>query len=65
MRVETVLSMRTVVCDIKRMRPRAGDRFRVPMSWIVAAFNPMLNTAAEAGASSPAPLLIANQVLGT
>ena len=63
MLVETVLSMLTVVCDIKRVRHRAWDHFRMHVSWIVAAFNLMLDTAAEAGASSPAPLRIANDVV--
>ena len=46
MLVETVLSMLTVVCDIKRMRHRAWDYFAMHLGWTVAAFNLMLDTTA-------------------
>jgi hypothetical protein len=46
MLVETVLSMLTVVCDLKRMRHRVWDYFRMHLGGMMAAFNLMLDAAA-------------------
>jgi len=63
MLVETVLSMLTLLCKIKHMRHRAWDYFRMHVGWTLAAFNLMLDTAAEANAENPSPLSIADYVL--
>lgn len=47
MLVETALSMLTVICKIKHMRHRAWGYFRMHLAWMVAAFNLMLDSAAE------------------
>jgi len=47
MLVETVLSMLTVVCDIKRMRHRVWRYFAMHLGWTLAAFNLMLDEAAR------------------
>ena len=41
-----VLSMLTVICDIKRMRHRAWKYSRMHLGWTMAAFNLMLDQAA-------------------
>jgi len=41
MLIETVLSMLTVVCDIKRMRHRAWRYLVMHPGWTMAAFNLM------------------------
>lgn len=40
--IETVLSMLTVVCDVKRMRHRVWRYFAMHLGWTMAAFNLML-----------------------
>ncbi len=47
MLIETVLSMLTVVCHIKRMRHRAWKYFQMHLAWTMAAFNVMLDCAAD------------------
>lgn len=47
MLVETVLSMLTVVCDIKRMRHRLWPYFTMHLGWTMAALNLMLDTVAS------------------
>ena len=47
MLVETVLSMLTVICDIKRMRHRTWTYFAMHLGWTMAAFNLMLDQSAE------------------
>ena len=39
MKVETVLSMLTVVCHIKKMRHRAWDYFKTRLAYLMIAFN--------------------------
>ena len=39
MKVETVLSMLTVVCHIKKMRHRVWDYFKARLAYLIAAFN--------------------------
>jgi hypothetical protein len=46
MLIETVRSMLTVICDLKRMRHRAWRHFRTHLAWTMAAFNLMLDQTA-------------------
>ena len=43
MLIETVLSMLTVTCPLKRMRHRVGHSFRAHLAWTMAALNLMLD----------------------
>lgn len=63
MYVETVLSMLTAVCHIKRMRHRAWHYFRMHIGWTVAALNLMLDTRKAAKPDASASLSIADYVL--
>jgi len=47
MLIETMLSMLTVVCDIKRMRHRVWRYFVMHLGWTMAAFNLMLAETAD------------------
>jgi len=47
MLVETVLSMLTVCCDLKRMRHRAWRYFEMHLAWTMAALNLMLDRHAD------------------
>jgi hypothetical protein len=64
MLVETVLSMLTVVCDIKRMRHRVWRYFAMHLGWTVAAFNLMLDVVADQPHNNARPVFsIADYVL--
>ncbi len=64
MLVETVLSMLTVVCDVKRMRHRLWRCFGAHLGWTMAALNLMLDVAAAQPQRGDGPALsIADFVL--
>lgn len=64
MLIETVLSMLTVTCDIKRMRHRVWRYFATHLGWTIAAFNLMLDTNADRTHDDDRPLFsIADFVL--
>ena len=43
MKVETALSMLTVVCHIKKMRHRVWDYFEARLAYLMSAFNILVN----------------------
>jgi len=57
MLIETVLSMLTTICDIKRMRHRAWKYLRMHVAWTMAALNLMLDQTADLPRNDGQPLL--------